>query len=72
MNNIKIDLSNLYSFVSEEKIQSLQHEIDLHYPTLFNKTGRGNDFLGWVDLPSQFDKDLFKKIEEDAARLQKN
>jgi glucose-6-phosphate isomerase len=72
MNQIKIDLSNIRSFISEDQINSLQTEIDLHYPALLNKTGKGNDFLGWVDLPSQFDKDLFKKIENDVARLRKN
>jgi len=72
MTQISIDLSKLYNFVSEEKIQSLQKEIDLHYPSLWNKTGRGSDFLGWVDLPSQFDTDLFRMIEEDAQRLREN
>lgn len=72
MNQIKIDLSNISSFVSDDQILRLQKEIDLHYPTLFNKTGKGNDKLGWVDLPSQFDKDLFRKIEEDATRLRDN
>jgi glucose-6-phosphate isomerase len=72
MNQINIDLINIKKFVSEEEIQKLQKEIDLHYPSLFNKTGKGNDFLGWVDLPSQFDKELFKKIEDDAARLREN
>ena len=72
MNNIKIDLSNIHGFASDEKIQSLQKEIDLHYPTLWNKTGRGSDFLGWVDLPSQFDHDLLRRMEEDAARISEN
>ncbi len=71
MNKISIDLSNLKNFISEEQILRLQAEIDVHYPTLFNKTGKGNDFLGWVDLPSQIDQDLFKKIEDDVTRLQK-
>jgi len=72
MPQIKIDLTNIKKFISDKEIQNFQHEIDLHYPSLFNKTGKGNDFLGWVDLASQFDKDLFKKIEEDAARLREN
>jgi glucose-6-phosphate isomerase len=72
MNKINIDLSNLYSFVAEEKIQSLQKEIDIHYPSLWTKTGKGSDFLGWVELPSQFDQDLFRRMEEDAARLREN
>ena len=70
MNKISIDLSNVRNFISEEQIHSLQAEIDVHYPSIFNKTGKGNDFLGWVDLPSHFDQDLFKKIEFDVTRLQ--
>jgi len=72
MNQIKIDLSNLKNFIPDEAIQNLQKEIDQHYPTLFNKTGKGNDFLGWVDLPSKFDQSLFEKIEKDVARLKDN
>lgn len=72
MNRINIDLSHLYHFISEEKIGSLQKEIDQHYPSLWNKTGKGSDFLGWVDLPSHFDKDLFRMIEEDALRIREN
>jgi len=72
MNHIQIDLNNIKSFVSEEKIHSLQKEIDHHYPSLWNKTGRGNEFLGWVELPTQFDMDLFRRIEEDTARLWEN
>jgi glucose-6-phosphate isomerase len=72
MNQIKLDLSNLSHFVSDEKILSLQKEIDLHYPSLWNKTGKGNDFLGWVNLPSHFDKDLFWRMEGDATRLRED
>jgi glucose-6-phosphate isomerase len=72
MNQISIDLNNIKKFISEEEIQKIQKEIDIHYPALFNKTGKGNDFLGWVDLPSSFDKELFKKIEDEAARLRGN
>ena len=72
MQNITIDLTNLQNFVSDQEIQAFQKEIDLHYPSLFNKTGRGNDFLGWVDLPSKFDNDLFRRMEDDAARLREN
>jgi glucose-6-phosphate isomerase len=72
MNQINIDLTNIKNFITEEQINSLQAEIDHHYPTLFNKTGKGNDYLGWVDLSSHFDKALFKKIESEADRLRKS
>lgn len=72
MTNISIDLSNIYQFIGEAQVLSLQPEIDLHYPALLNKTGKGNDFLGWVDLPFDFDSDLFGRMEADVARLREN
>jgi len=69
MNQVRIDLDNLKNFVPEEKILGLQKEIDLHYPTLFNKTGKGKDFLGWIEQPSRIDEDLFRKIGQDVERL---
>jgi glucose-6-phosphate isomerase len=72
MNNIKIDLEHIFGFIPEESLNSLQPEIDHHYASLWQKTGAGNDFLGWMDLPSAFDKDLFRRMEEDAARLREN
>jgi glucose-6-phosphate isomerase len=72
MNKLRIDLSNIKNFISDQEIEAFQKEIDLHYSSLFDKTGKGNEFLGWVDLPSKFDQQLFKQIEEDVARMRKN
>jgi glucose-6-phosphate isomerase len=71
MSIIQLDLSNVKGFIPEEEILGLQPEIDLHYPSLFNKTGKGSDFLGWVDLPSGFEPELFDRIEADVTRLKK-
>jgi glucose-6-phosphate isomerase len=38
---------------------------------LLNKTGKGNDFLGWVDLPLKSDREIFSRIESDVERLRK-
>ena len=67
--NIKVDLENIYRFVSEEEVKSLQVEMNRYYANLLAKTGLGSDFLGWVDLPSQTDQELLKRIENDAARF---
>jgi glucose-6-phosphate isomerase len=37
---------------------------------LVNKTGEGNDFLGWIDLPVDYDKDEFERIKKAAAKIQ--
>ena len=69
MISIKVDIEHARNLISSYELQHLQKEIDIHYQTLLDKTGKGNDFLGWVDLPSKFDQDLFKRIEEDVTRL---
>ena len=42
-----------------------------HY-AIHEKTGKGNDFLGWVDLPVNYDKEEFDRIKKAAARIQAN
>ena len=69
MNKISIDLSNLKNFISEEQILRLQAEIDVHYPTLFNKTGKGSDFLGWTTLPTSISEAELADYEATAAKL---
>lgn len=69
MTNIQIDLSNVYSFINEKTILAMQAEVDKHYRSLLNKTGKGSDFLGWVDLPFTFDESIIRRIADDAARL---
>jgi glucose-6-phosphate isomerase len=69
MSSIKIDLGQIYRFVPESEILAMQGEMDRYYPGLLNKTGLGNNFLGWVDLPSKTDQDILERIEKDAARL---
>lgn len=72
MNNIQVELVNVFPSIPEQNLHDMRQEIDRHYTALLNKTGTGNDFLGWVDLPSHFDKNLFSRMEEDASRIREN
>ena len=69
MKNIQLDISNVFEFISKEEIYSLQNKISKHHSELLEKTGKGNDFLGWVDLPSSINSELISKIEADAKRI---
>jgi glucose-6-phosphate isomerase len=69
MKNIKIDISNTLGFINKEEIYSFQKKIDRHHKALLEKTGKGNDFLGWVDLPSSINADLLNEIEAHAKRI---
>ncbi len=48
---LTLDISSLKSFVTDQELQALEPEALKALDTLVNKTGRGNDFLGWLNLP---------------------
>ena len=69
MTHLKFDYKNALGFISEARIKSYQPQINDHYKALFNKKGKGNDFLGWIDLPDNTSDDLIERIEKVAAEL---
>ena len=58
--------------VSDKDIQNIAPKSVEAMNTLMNKTGEGNDFLGWVDLPTNYDKEEFDRIKESAEYIKKN
>lgn len=71
MEKIKLELDKIYQFVDENEINKYKQEAEKSNLDLHNKTGKGNDFLGWVNLPSCTDGNLLNKIENTANRLKK-
>ncbi len=69
MIHLKFDYTKALDFVSEQEIKEYQPEIDRHFVAIKERTGKGNDFLGWVDLPDNTDKSLLEKIEQTAGKL---
>ncbi len=57
------------AFVSHDELKLFQREVDLHRNQLYQKEGKGNEFLGWVELPGQIDDALLSRIETDAASI---
>ena len=68
---MKIDLSHVQSFLDANIKNELESKVSGVYDTIFHKTGAGNDFLGWVNLPSEIDEALLADIEKTAADLRK-
>lgn len=59
-------------FIKKDEVFALQKEVERCHYALHEKTGKGNDFLGWVDLPVNYDKEEFDRIKKAAARIQAN
>jgi glucose-6-phosphate isomerase len=69
MTHLKFVYKNALNFVSEASINAYQSQISKHFEALFHKTGKGNDFLGWIDLPDDTSGELIDKIEMLAENL---
>ncbi len=61
----------LKGFVGEHEVAALTPHIRAAHETVLNRTGAGSDFLGWLDLPVNYDKEEFARIKAAAARIQK-
>ena len=67
---VTFDYSRAAGFVSEEEMANLKSTVMGAKETLLGKTGAGNDFLGWIDLPVDYDKDEFARIKKAAEKIQ--
>ena len=57
MSNIRFDYSKALPFVGQHEIDNMAKYVKEAHNMLHNKTGAGNDFLGWVNLPTDYDKE---------------
>ncbi|PLW97292.1 MAG: glucose-6-phosphate isomerase, partial [Marinilabiliales bacterium] len=71
MTQLKFYYKNSLSYVSEASIKAYQPQINEHFEALFHKTGKGNDFLGWIDLPDNTTEEMFQKLEKLAMELRR-
>lgn len=69
MTDIKFDYTNALEFITQDDIIKYQDKINQYYKDIYTRTGKGNDFLGWVDLPTQIEESLIKDIENVANRI---
>ncbi|MFW5706620.1 MAG: glucose-6-phosphate isomerase [Bacteroidota bacterium] len=71
MTKLKVRIDKVKDFVTSDEINLFKAELALVRKKVYEKTGAGNDFLGWVELPSQIDDQLLSDIEQTAALLRK-
>ena len=69
---VTFDYSKTSGFISTEELQNIKGAVMGAKEVLLSKTGAGNDFLGWIDLPVDYDKDEFARIKKAAAKIQKD
>ncbi|AIS52832.1 glucose-6-phosphate isomerase Pgi [Thermoanaerobacter kivui] len=67
---IGFDYSKALQFVSEKEIEYMEKHAKLSLDMVLNKNAQGNDFLGWVSLPKDYDKSEFERIKKAAEKIQ--
>lgn len=69
---LRLNTKYLEGFISEDEIKQISPEIVAAAGTLSRADGLGNDFLGWVDLPTNYDREEFARIKSAAQRIKKD
>ncbi|TDL82852.1 glucose-6-phosphate isomerase [Peribacillus frigoritolerans] len=67
---ISFDFSNALSFMKESEVNHLGEFVRVSHGYLHEKKGPGSNYLGWVDLPLNYDKDEFVRIKQAAKKIQ--
>ena len=72
MAKVTFDYSKAASFISEEEVRNIASQTEAAKDLLLSGKGAGSDFLGWVNLPVDYDKEEFDRIKKAAAKIQKD
>ena len=67
--NVSFNYRRALDFFSQEEIDNMQSQIEAVDKVLMSKTGAGNDYLGWIDLPVDYDKEEFARIKAAAEKI---
>lgn len=70
MAKVTFDYSKTAQFISADEVNSMKKLALDAKETLVSKNGAGNDFLGWIDLPVNYDKEEFDRIKKAAEKIQ--
>ncbi|MCP1309757.1 glucose-6-phosphate isomerase [Paenibacillus tyrfis] len=69
---LRFDYSKALGFIQQHEVDYLAGAVAAAHNQLHDKTGAGNDYLGWIDLPVNYDKEEFARIQQAAKRIQSN
>lgn len=72
MTHIQLDYQKALSFFEQHEIDQQADLVKSVHRTIHEGTGAGSDFLGWVDLPVDYDKEEFARIQKSAKQIQSN
>jgi glucose-6-phosphate isomerase len=69
MTHVRFDYSKALSFFGEHELTYLSDAVKVAHHSLHEQTGAGNDYLGWIDLPVNYDKEEFSRIQKSSEKI---
>ena len=69
MTHVRFDYSKALGFFGEHELTYLRDAVKVAHHSLHEQTGAGSDFLGWIDLPTTYDKEEFSRIQKSAEKI---
>ncbi|MDQ0187241.1 glucose-6-phosphate isomerase [Cytobacillus kochii] len=72
MTHIQFDYTKAFSFFSEHELSYLKGAVTAAHTAIENKTGAGHEFLGWVDLPKNYNREEFARIQQAASKVKQD
>ena len=72
MENLTFSYEKAAPFINKHEFEAMRDYVKAAHDMLHNKTGAGNDFLGWIDLPVNYDKEEFARIKKAAEKIRSN
>ena len=70
--SVVLNTKHLSSFINEEEYKAIYPQVEAAHNQLEAKNGPGNDFLGWMYLPRDYDKEEFARIKEAAKKIRED
>ena len=70
--SVKYNGKHLAKFIRPEEYDTIFPQVELAHQQLESRSGAGNDFLGWLDLPVNYDKEEFARIKEAAKKIRED
>ena len=67
--SLKLECGYLSNFIRDDEYSAIQNNVNAAHELLASRKGPGNDFLGWINLPTDYDKEEFARIKEAAERI---
>lgn len=67
-----MNYSKAAPFINEDELETEEAQVAAAKKLLVDRSGAGNDFLGWIDLPVNYDKEEFARIQQAAKKIQED